>query len=187
MATAATGPLSSDPAGTDPLIPGIAQTTYTFNRDIATVYLKTNDFLVEAIHCNSANVAQTMPADAARFSARIADLRSFILDYVVPPPLLDMVKTGQVAKQLDASPNIVEVENQTIQGLVGLVIDFRDEMANSQSTRLPNNLMKFDQIRAIAMLDKMDQLMAYDAKSQPLDSPASTPDELMAGKGNIGA
>ena len=187
MPTAPTGPVFGDPAGSDPTIPGITLATYTFNINIQSMYARCNDFIVEALHCNSANIAQMMPADAARFSARIAAMRSYINDYVVVVPMLDMVKTGQTAKQLDASPIMVEVENQTIMELANAVRDFRDELANSQSTRLPNNLMKFDTERANNMLTKLDQLLAYDAKAEPLDSPASTPDELMAGKGNIGA
>lgn len=186
MPTAPTGPLFGSPAGSDPLIPGINPATYSFNRDIVAIYEKSNDFLEEVLHSNSANVAQIMPADAARITARIDDIRKFVNLYVVTEPILDMVKTGQQAKFFTPGPNIVEVENTTLQYLIGQVTDFRDEVANSQSTRLPNNLMKFDTVRVLAMLDKMDKLMGYDSTAQPLDSPASTPDELMVSRGNVG-
>jgi hypothetical protein len=93
--------------------------------------------------------------------------------------------TGATLESLDAISGD-PVNPDSFRALVHLIEIARDELSNSQSSRMPTNLVKFDFDRQQSYLAKILALLAYVEKSEPLDLPESSPMMAMTGAGARG-
>jgi hypothetical protein len=79
------------------------------------------------------------------------------------------------------------MENESLFDLATLLELARDELANSQSSRLSSNLIGFDAQRLTAILDKADLFITnYILAIDPLDQPETSPGVAMTGPGKLG-
>jgi hypothetical protein len=79
------------------------------------------------------------------------------------------------------------MENESMFDLCALFEIARDELANSQSSRLSSNLLVVDKNRLTAVLDKASAFIAsYVTVVDPLDQPETSPMTAVTGPGRQG-
>jgi hypothetical protein len=157
----------------------------TYNIDVHSIVRRYNRILAEVNKAQSSGVSFTNPFDVARLTSYVSAMREF-QKFIVSQPLLDCPETGPIEMDLPVSPALPMMENESMQDVVNLVEIARDEIANSQSSRQPTNLLTFDYARQTAFLAKLDTLLSYVAVSEPLDLPESSPQVAMTGPGKLG-
>lgn len=157
----------------------------TYNIDVHSIVRRYNRFLQEVNKAQSSGVSFTNPFDVARLSSYINSMEAY-QNWIVSQPLLDCPETGPIEMDLPVSPTLPVMENESMQDVINLVEIARDEIANSQSSRMPTNLLKFDKERQDSYLLKLRQLLAYVAAAEPLDLPESSPMADVTGPGRMG-
>jgi len=158
----------------------------TYNTDVYGVVRRINRFIVEICKSQSSGVSQTISFDVARARSYIQAVRSYVI-WVCSVPMLDLPETGPTAVDLPAPPVIPLFENESLFDLATMFSLARDEIANSQSSRLSSNLINFDRIRLDAILDKADVfLTTYVTVIDPLDQPETSPMTTVTGHGARG-
>lgn len=164
---------------------GSAPALSTYNIDVHSIVRRYNRILMEVLKSQSSGISQIMPFDVTRMTSYIAAMNNF-LDFIVAQPLLDCPETGPMELVLPPSPTIPIIENESATDIMELIQIARDEVANSQSSRIPTNLVQFDYQRQKAYLTKLTALLAYVAQSEPLDLPDSSPMAVVSGPGMRG-
>lgn len=158
---------------------------YTYNIDVHSCARRYNRMIVEVTRSQSSGISYALPFDMARVKAYIAQMQGF-LAYIVAQPLLDCPETGPTLIPMPENPVIPPIENESAMDLVHLIEIARDEIGNSQSSRMPTNLIKFDYDRQMSYLAKMQTLLTYVEKAEPLDLPESSPMMPVSGPGARG-
>ena len=164
---------------------GSAIAASTMNIDVHSIVRRYNRMLVEIAKSQSSGISQVMPFDVVRITSYVTAMRAQ-LDFIVAQPLLDCPETGPMEMPLPPLPQVTPIENESAYDLMTLLEVARDEIANSQSSRIPSNLVKFDYDRQVAYLSKVMNLVAYINANEPLDFPESSPMVQMSGPGNRG-
>ena len=158
----------------------------TYNTDVYGVVRRINRFIVEICKSQSSGVSQTISFDVARARSYIQAVRSYVI-WVCSVPMFDLPETGPTAVDLPTAPVIPLFENESLFDLATMFSLARDEIANSQSSRLSSNLIGFDRIRLDAILDKADVfLTTYVTVVDPLDQPETSPMTAVTGSGARG-
>ena len=161
------------------------QASMTYNTDVHSIVRRYNRMIVEALKSQSSGVSFTMPFDTARMRSYVAAMKAYQM-FVVSQPLLDCPETGPTELPLPPNPDIPMIENESAFDVCQLLEIARDEVANSQSSRMPTNLIKFDFDRQTSYLDKIGTLLDYVGTSEPLDLPESSPMAPVSGAGQRG-
>ena len=159
--------------------------TVTYNIDVHSIVRRYNRMLVEVMKSQSSGISQTLPFDLTRIKAWVSSHRRYI-EFVVGEPLLDCPETGPMELPLPTPPKIDEIENDSAYDILMLIMIARDELANSQSARIPTNLVKFDYDRQVAYLAKITNLVGHIEDAEPLDLPESSPMMAVSGSGRMG-
>jgi len=160
--------------------------TSTYNTDVSGLNRRMNRFIMEMALSQSSGVSQTNSFDLIRSQSYIQAVRSNMA-WVVSMPSLDLPETGPTAIPLPVNPVIPAMENDSIYDLCILMELARDELVNSQSSRMSSNLIAFDADRLSAILDKADSLiLSYITVIDPLDQPETSPMSAVTGPGNRG-
>jgi len=159
--------------------------TSTYNTDVHSIVRRYNRMIVEVLKSQSSGLSYTLPFDVNRLTAYVTAMEEY-LKFVVGQPLLDCPETGPTEMPLPEAPSIAMIENESSYDVLQLVEIARDEISNSQSARMPTNLVSFDYDRQMSYLGKIRALLAYVAKAEPLDMPESSPMAEMSGPGNLG-
>ena len=158
----------------------------TYNTDIHGIVRRINRFIVEVTKSVSSNVSGTNSFDQLRAKSYIAAIRSY-MTWVISQPELDLPETSPRSVVLPESPVIPVIENDSMFDLATLFELSRDELVNSQSSRLGSGLTKADVKRLTALLDKSDAfLVSFVAGVDPMDVPESAPMAPMTGLGKVG-
>ncbi len=163
----------------------VRQATSTYNTDIHSIVRRYNRMIVEALKSQSSGVSFTMPFDTTRMRAYISAMKAYQA-FVVGQPLLDCPETGPTELALPANPEIPLIENESAYDVCQLIEIARDELTNSQSSRMPTNMISFDYDRQTSYLDKIGTLLDYVGTSEPLDLPESSPMAGVSGPGQRG-
>jgi hypothetical protein len=158
-------------------------TNITYNTDIDGLVRRINRFIVEISKAQTSGISQTASFDITRMSSYTNAIRSYVA-WVVSVPLLDLPETGPRPVTLPTPPVIPAMENESMYDVAVLMELARDELTNSQSSRMSSNLMDFDRKRLIAVVDKIDNFISsYIATVTPLDLPESSPMTEVTGSG----
>ncbi len=158
----------------------------TYNTDVFGFVRRMNRFIEEIVKSQSSGVSKTSAFDVGRAQSYIGALRGY-LAWVIGQPELDLPETGPRAVSLPGSPVIPQLENESLYDLAVLFELARDELANSQSSRLSSNLISFDAKRLVAVLDKADAFISnYVLVIDPLDLPETSPQAVVTGPGRTG-
>lgn len=157
----------------------------TYNIDVHSIVRRYNRVLYEVAKAQSSGVSFTNPFDVTRLMSYISSMRNFQA-WIVSQPLLDCPETGPTEMDLPENPKMPMLENESMMDVINLIEIARDEVSNSQSARMPTNLIKFDYDRQQSYLAKIEQLLTYVASSEPLDLPESSPMADVTGPGRIG-
>lgn len=158
----------------------------TYNTDIHGIVRRINRFIVEVTKSVSSNISGTNSFDLARAKSYILSVRSYAA-WIVSQPELDLPETSPKSVLLPESPVIPLIENDSMFDLATLFELTRDELVNSQSSRIGSGLTKADLKRLTALLDKADAfLVAFVGTVDPIDVPESAPAVAMSGIGMLG-
>ena len=157
----------------------------TYNIDVHSIVRRYNRVLYEVAKAQSSGVSFTNPFDVTRLMSYISSMRNFQA-WIVSQPLLDCPETGPTEMDLPENPKMPMLENESMMDVINLIEIARDEVSNSQSARMPTNLIKFDYDRQQSYLAKIEQLLTYVASSEPLDLPESSPMADVTGPGRMG-
>lgn len=158
----------------------------TYNADVRGIVRRLNRFIQEIFLSQSSGVSKSSTFDVARATSYIGAVRSYVA-WVVGQPELDLPETGPLAIDLPANPVIPDMENESLYDLASMLETARNELANSQSSRMSSNLIAFDHARLEAVLDKADIFITnYILVVDPLDLPESSPQTLVTGPGKTG-
>lgn len=159
--------------------------TSTYNIDVHSIVRRYNRILEEIMKSQSSGVSFTNPFDVNRIASYVNAMKNF-QNFVVAQPLLDCPETGPTEIPLPTNPTVQTLENESMMDVVNLIEIARDEIANSQSARMPTNLLVFDKERQDSYLLKIEHMMTYVATSEPLDLPESSPMQDVTGPGRLG-
>jgi hypothetical protein len=157
----------------------------TYNIDVHSIVRRYNRMLIEIQKSQSSGVSFSNPFDVARLTSYVSSMKNY-QNWVISQPLLDCPETGPTEIVLPVSPDMTLIENESSYDAIQLIEIARDEIANSQSSRMPTNLLKFDFDRQQRYLDKLLKLLEYVAASEPLDLPESSPMVEVSGSGRTG-
>lgn len=158
----------------------------TYNHDIVGFWNRINRFIKEAVKQQSANVSQMNQFDISRFKSYLSAMR-FYHDHVQGAPDLDLPETTPKMYDLRDQAIVLEMENESLSDICRLLELLRDELVNSQSSRLGAKLIGFDSIRFLQVIEKCENFMSnYVEVATPLDLPESSPRAAMTGSGNQG-
>jgi len=158
-------------------------TNITYNTDIDGLVRRINRFITEIFLAQSSGLSKTAAFDVARMQSYTKAIRQYVA-WVVQMPLLDLPETGPRSINLPANPVVPMMENESMYDVAILIELARDELIASQSSRMSSNLIKFDQARLTAILDKVDAfIVGYISTIDPLDLPESSPMSEVTGPG----
>ena len=88
----------------------------TYNTDVEGIVRRLNRFIVEIVKSVSSNVSGTNTFDIARAKSYISAMRAYAA-WVVGQPALDLPETAPRATTLPASPEIPDMENDSMYDL----------------------------------------------------------------------
>ena len=156
------------------------------NHDVAGLHARMNRFIEEVKHSESAGGSHMTSFDQARLGSYLGALDGY-REWAIGRPALDCPETHPRAIELGANPEIADLENESCNDVIRLLMIARDELTNSQSARLSSNLVSFDNARLVSIVAKIRVFLTeYIAKVTPLDLPESSPQAEQSGAGKTG-
>lgn len=167
-------------------MPVTQSNVFVYNQDIVGLYDRINRFIEELMKSVSSGLSLTNSFDQARLAVYLNAIDRYH-DWVKSQPHLDLPETAPQPFVLEASPVVPNVENESINDVIRLLVAARDELIHSQSARLPAQMLVFDSTRLTAIIEKTRRLLEdYIAVTDPLDLPESSPREVVSGSGRTG-
>jgi hypothetical protein len=158
----------------------------TYNTDVDGICRRINRFIKEVFLSQSSGVSATITFDVTRIQNYVKAIRAYVA-WSVAMPLLDLPETGPTAITMAANPILPVIENESLYDIAVMLELARDELVNSQSSRMSTNLIPFDRDRLIAIMDKIDNfILNYIQTNTPLDLPESSPMAPVSGPGATG-
>ena len=158
----------------------------TYNTDVYGLVRRLNRFIVELSKSQSSAVSKTAVFDVARFKSYITAVMSY-MGWVMAQPILDLPETGPRSVDLPVAEKVPGMENESIFDLATLFELARDEIANSQSSRMSTNLTPHDAKRLTDIMTKATAFIdSYITVVDPLDLPESSPMFPSTGGGRVG-
>lgn len=167
----------------------MADVNFVYNHDVAGVYRRINRFIEEVAHSVSSSGSQMNDYDQTRLATYLDAIDSY-LGWVRAQPQLDLPETHPRQYNLAAAPvvNDADVENESAIDVIRMLELARDELINGQSARLGSGLIRFDDARVTAVVEKARRFLeGYIATVTPLDLPESSPMRTMtvSGRGGV--
>ena len=159
---------------------------YTYNHDVYGIVRRIDRFRRELSHAVSAGVHHFRAADVERYKKYSEALATY-LDWVQAQPQLDLPESHPMPIAVEPAPVEPDPENESVQDLMYMLWTMRYELSRSQSSRLPQGLISFDESRMRAIIQKYDNFIAnYVEQVLPLDLPESSPKDPVPPKGSVG-
>ena len=147
----------------------------TYNCDVDGMVRRINRAIVEMTKSQSGGVSLSISFDVIRWRSYIDGLVTYI-DYVTSQPQLDLPETHPLPVTLPTKPVIPQMENESAYDMAVLFDTMREEIANSQSSRMPSGLLSHDEIRVRSYLARASKFITdYITVIDPLDLPDSSP------------
>jgi len=151
----------------------------TLNRDLYGLSRRIDDYAFDMQHCPSANIQGWRDADKVRFISYM-DAMDAIIDWYQQQPEVDRPESHPHEYMTDDTFrwNFPEVENQMINDLVHSFWSMKYETLHSQSSRLANRMLSFDEQRLRNEIIRLRNYFTdYIDNFTPLDLPESSPQE----------
>ena len=160
----------------------------TYNHDVAGLCTRVHRFCVELKKSVSSGTALVNSFDQARLNTYLQAIRTY-RDWVIGQPQLDLPETHPRILDIALMPDddVDSIENESYRDCARLFKLSILELAASQSSRHAAGLLKFDEVRLTAIVEKVQALLdTYIAVVDPLDLPESSPAYPMSGPGKGG-
>ena len=160
------------------VMPSLPTEVAVYNHDVCGILTRLVRFITELYRSNSSNTPLTTADDMKRSMSYLDSVDRY-LDWVVRQPVLDLPQTSHAALwPLWDIEKVTSFENDDVEDMVRLLILAHAELVKSNSARMANGIIKFDEDRLRRIIAKSrDFLTSYMAVSSPLDLPASAPME----------
>lgn len=165
----------------------IAAALMIFNHDVVLMVQQLNRYIEELMRSQSANVSGLTPADRARLMSYLSAMRK-LRSWVQSQPILDLPETHPRQHELEPFPVVPDIENDAVAAIIRLLEAARTELVNSASARQASTLLKADEVRLTALVDKVEKFVVdYIDEAEPLDLPESSPQEdpVAPGRGGV--
>jgi len=147
----------------------------TYNCDIDGIVRRINRAIVEMTKSQSGGVSLSISFDVIRWRTYIQGMITYI-DYITSQPQLDLPETHPLPVALPVKPVIPMMENESAYDMAQLFDTMREEIANSQSSRMPSGLISHDEVRIRSYLARATNFINdYITVIDPLDLPDSSP------------
>jgi hypothetical protein len=117
-----------------------------YNQDIVGLYDRIQRFIEEMVKSVSSNLSQTNEFDQARLAQYLNAIDRYH-NWIKSQPHLDLPETAPKPYTLEALVIPSNIENESINDVIRLMEAARDELINSQSARLPAQMLVFDSAR----------------------------------------
>lgn len=157
-----------------------------YNHDVVGLWDRINRFIEELSKSVSSNVSITNSFDIARLETYLNSIDRYH-SWVKAQPQLDLPETSPRVYELFPAPVVPVIENEDTDDIIRMLLLARDEVVNSQSSRLGSGLIAPDSARLTAVISKARAfLIDYIIPTQPLDLPESSPAQIMSGAGRTG-
>lgn len=157
-----------------------------YNHDVVGIWDRINRFIEELSKSVSSNVSITNSFDITRLETYLNSIDRYHA-WVKAQPQLDLPETSPRAYDLFPAPALPVIENEDTDDVIRMLVLARDEIVNSQSSRLGSGLIAPDSARLSAVISKARAfLVDYIIPTQPLDLPESSPAQVMSGSGRTG-
>jgi len=160
----------------------------TYNHDVAGLCTRVHRFVVEVKKSVSSGMAQVNSFDQVRLGSYLGAIRAY-RDWVTSQPQLDLPETHPRLLDIPLMPDddVETIENESLRDCARLFKLAILELAASQSSRSSSGLVKFDEARLTAIVEKVQALLDnYISTVDPLDLPESSPAYPMSGHGKGG-
>ena len=163
-----------------------AAPTVTYNHDVAGLWQRINRFIEEVQKSVSSGVSLTNEFDVQRLKTYLDAIDRYH-SWIKAQPTLDLPETSPRQYVLTPPPADIVVENEDLADVLRLFSLVRDEVVNSQSSRLGSGILSPDSARLSSAVGKVRTfLLEYIIPTQPLDLPESSPADPMTGSGRTG-
>jgi hypothetical protein len=145
-----------------------------------------NRFIEEVQKSVSSGVSFSNEFDISRLKSYLDSVDRYHA-WIKAQPQLDLPETSPRAYTLPAPPPDQDVENEDLGDVLRMFSLARDEVINSQTSRLGSGILAPDSARLTAVVQKVRAfLLDYIVPTQPLDLPESSPQDPMTGSGRTG-
>lgn len=156
------------------------------NMDVAGIVRRIRRFRYETVKAASSGLANLSSNDIARLNSYLSAVTVYA-DWVVSQPELDLPESSPMTYDLGDAESLPVPENESLADLENLWRILEIEMVNSQSARMPANLISHDERRLREIISKSASFLAdYASQVQPLDLPESAPLRPSTGAGRTG-
>jgi hypothetical protein len=161
--------------------------TAVFNHDVVWLFDLLRRFHTELARSQSAPVSGMIEPDQQRLESYIKTIKDAIT-WIQASPVLDMPETHPRPYTLEAFPEEVNVENESLNVLLRLLRATAVELSNSQSARYSSRLQPFDEKRVLDLVNKTETFLNdfIRANSVPIDVPESSPEQEQVPDGSMG-
>lgn len=160
----------------------------TYNHDVAGLCTRVHRFMVELKKAVSSGTSQVNLFDQERLNSYLGAIRAY-RDWVVAQPQLDLPETHPRVLDIPLMPDddVDSIENESLRDAARLFKLAILELQSSQSSRHGSGLIKYDEARLTAIVEKVQALLdGYIKTVDPLDLPESSPAYPMSGAGKTG-
>lgn len=160
----------------------------TNNLDVRDLWFRFQRAIEEVTLSVSSNSNAMRSSDVARLVANMKSLRDSATMAIKGPELDTPVTTPRKYELTHWFDDKRMLENDDLDHIKQLLVTARDELAMStQSGRWPNGLHKFDGIRLISLLDRIDaHVKDVTLANNPMDYPETSPTREASPEGRSG-
>ena len=156
------------------------------NMDVAGLIRRIRRFRYETVKAASSSLANLSNADIGRLTSYLSALTTYA-NWVVSQPELDLPESSPMTYDLGDAESLPVPENESLVDLETMWRLLEIELGNSQSARMPANLISHDERRLREIIAKSESFLAdYASQVQPLDLPESAPLRANTGAGRTG-
>ena len=160
----------------------------TYNHDVAGLCTRIHRFCVELKKSVSSGTSMVNSFDQGRMGTYLNAVRVY-RDWVVAQPQLDLPETHPRILDVALMPDddVDAIENESLRDACRMFKLAILELSYSQSSRHASGLIRFDEGRLTAIIEKVQALLdQYISQVDPLDLPESSPAYVMSGPGKTG-
>lgn len=161
-------------------------TVSVVNHDIVGLVARIDRFTTELSKSASSSVSLMSSFDQDRLASYIGAIKKY-KEWILASPQLDLPETHPTVYPVSALIPVSMVENESLGDVIRMMNLARQELINSQSSRLSSGLIIHDEKRFAAVIEKVANFLEeYIKAADPLDLPESSPAVQMTGAGRQG-
>lgn len=158
----------------------------TYNYQIAGLIRRLRRFRFETVKAASSGLAHVNEHDLRR-AGQYLDAAESYLNWITSQPQLDLPESSPRLIELGEMEELDMPENESLVDMMVMYELMEKEIGDSQSSRLGDSIISWDESRLRAMIEKMRLFLSdYVQNVLPMDLPESAPMRDQTGHGRQG-